>query len=435
METNQEVTAQGKILHRSGVTHNDPLKKINLGDADVLWNACQGAPWDVDANAEYLGDATYIDHNLGVLLTDVVGGEGSGEVAWYREYDLTKSIHVKGTFLAGQGSGGELISIFCQCFTVAFNESADTVFIETYSFTSDVYFAGDLLSDNSWRTFEIIYEYFTDDERYVTVLINGKHICKVNIGQVNFTYPFVGIFALNNGQNNAHRCRSFEARSAEPWLNVYTPHLGKFDGSLKFDGSAYLTVGNSDDWALGKGDFTIEMFMKQTSTNNGNTRLFSVGSYPNASISISIEGSFGSQVMYTWLDGNSVARNIPDFQDTWVHVAICRKDGVLYPFVNGQLLGEAPATENVTNNSDDLYIGKEENDGDTTFIGYITNFNWIKGTALYTTSFNPPIAPLFQNVNSKLMLKAQNLQPFSDYLKNYLINNTNVVWSDDRPFV
>lgn len=35
METNQEVTAQGRILHRSGVSRKDPLAKINLGDADI----------------------------------------------------------------------------------------------------------------------------------------------------------------------------------------------------------------------------------------------------------------------------------------------------------------------------------------------------------------------------------------------------------------
>lgn len=225
METNQEVTAQGKILHRSGVSRKDPLSKINLGDSDVLWNACQGAPWDVDNNSEYNGDVNYLDHNQGVRLTDVIGGEGFGEIDWFREYDLTKSIHIKGTFLSGAGSGGEYIAIFCQFFTVFFSEITNSVVVETSEYTSDSYYTAENLSDSTWRTYEVIYEYFTDSKRIITVLINGKHICKVDVGEAVYTYPFVGVVAEIDGLTNVHLCRSFEVRSAEPWLNVYTPHF------------------------------------------------------------------------------------------------------------------------------------------------------------------------------------------------------------------
>jgi hypothetical protein len=225
MENNQEVTAQGgKIGHRSGKSNRDPLRPVNIGDSKIFWNACQGAPWDVDPDANYDGDASYDNHNTGLILTPNSANQ-SGAVYWDRQYDLTKDIYLKGTFLAGLGTGGNNCGIYVCGVYVYFNDTDNSIYVETSGFTSDGYDSGDILGDTTWRTFEVIYEYKKSDVIYVTVLMNGKHICRVDIGGGYTTEPAVGVFANTATLTNIHYCKSFEVRSAIPWFSINVPKI------------------------------------------------------------------------------------------------------------------------------------------------------------------------------------------------------------------
>ena len=227
MENNQEVTAQGgRIGHRSGKSNRDPLLSVNIGAPKIFWNACQGAPSDAFSQ----GDASYDDHNTGLILTPNSANQ-SGTVYWNRPYDLTKDFYIKGTFLAGLGTGGNNCGIYFCGVYVYFNDTDNSIYVETSEFTSDGYVSGDILGDATWRTFEVIYEYKTSDVRYVTVLMNGKHICRVDIGGGYITDPNIGAFANTAVLTNIHYCKSFEVRSAIPWLTINVPKiLKKRDG-------------------------------------------------------------------------------------------------------------------------------------------------------------------------------------------------------------
>jgi len=227
MENNQEVTAQGgKIGHRSGKSNLDPLRPVNIGDSKIFWNACQGDPSHVDPSAHYNFDASYDNHNTGLLITTNSTNQ-YGEVEWYREYDLTKDLYLKGTFFSGLGTNGNYCGMYVCGFAVYFNELNNSIYVETSEFTSNNYYSGDNLGDTNWRTFEVIYEYKKSDVRYVTVLMNGKHICRVNIGGGYDTYPFAGVFAETVSLTNIHYCKSFEVRSAIPWLSINVPKTPK----------------------------------------------------------------------------------------------------------------------------------------------------------------------------------------------------------------
>lgn len=227
MENNQEVTAQGgRIGHRSGKSNRDPLLSVNIGAPKIFWNACQGAPSDAFSQ----GDASYDNHNTGLILTPNSANQ-SGTVYWNRPYDLTKDVYIKGTFLAGLGTGGNNCGIYFCGVYVYFNDTDNSIYLETSEFTSDGYVSGDILGDATWRTFEVIYEYKTSDVRYVTVLMNGKHICRVDIGGGYTTDANIGVFANTATLTNIHYCKSFEVRSAIPWLTINVPKiLKKRDG-------------------------------------------------------------------------------------------------------------------------------------------------------------------------------------------------------------
>ncbi len=173
-------------------------------------------------------------------------------------------------------------------------------------------------------------------------------------------------------------------------------------GSIAFNGTdQYVSLPGSTDWAVGTGDFTVEWFQYQTSFSSSWPRIFTVGAYP-ASIGVSIE----SGTMYVWLAGSwRLYASTGSISNQWVHFAVSRSGGTLRIFKNGTQLASGSDSSNVTNSSTPLYVGSEATNG-TYFGGLITNFHFVKGTALYTSAFTPS-GPITRVANTKLLLNAE----------------------------
>ena len=174
-------------------------------------------------------------------------------------------------------------------------------------------------------------------------------------------------------------------------------------GSISFNGTnQYVSVPGSSDWAVGTGDFTVEWFQYQTSFSSAWPRIFSVGSYPSTSIGVSIEGG----TIYVWLAGAGprLFASAGSISNQWVHFAVTRSGTTLRIFKNGVQLASGTNSTNVTNSSTPLYVGSEGTSG-TYFGGLITNFHFVKGTALYTSAFTPS-GPLSAVADTKLLLQA-----------------------------
>ncbi|MBM3718895.1 MAG: LamG domain-containing protein, partial [Actinobacteria bacterium] len=171
-------------------------------------------------------------------------------------------------------------------------------------------------------------------------------------------------------------------------------------GSVSFNGSnQYLSVPGSADWAVGTGDFTVEWFQYFQNTAGANARVFQVGSWPNASIGVSIEG----ETIYVWL-ASAWRLSVPSgtILNQWVHFAVTRSGTTLRVFKNGTEIGSGTNASNVTDSTTEFRIGAETY-FNAYFGGHISNFHFVKGTALYTAPFWPagPITPV---ANSKLLL-------------------------------
>ena len=174
-------------------------------------------------------------------------------------------------------------------------------------------------------------------------------------------------------------------------------------GSISLNGTnQYVSVPGSSDWAVGTGDFTVEWFQYQTSFSSAWPRIFSVGSYPSTSIGVSIEGG----TIYVWLAGAGprLFASAGSISNQWVHFAVTRSGTTLRIFKNGVQLASGTNSTNVTNSSTPLYVGSEGTSG-TYFGGLITNFHFVKGTALYTSAFTPS-GPLSAVADTKLLLQA-----------------------------
>jgi hypothetical protein len=156
--------------------------------------------------------------------------------------------------------------------------------------------------------------------------------------------------------------------------------------------NSFIDTPASSDWAVGTEDFTIEWFQYQTTTS-GFQRAFTVDDYNSIDIGVSVENA----TFYYW--NNSAVRynsSSATTTNTWYHWAVVRQSGITKIYRNGVLRGsQITDSNNITNIVDELTIGNE-NTASTlaAFIGYITNFRWIKGLAVYTGDFTVPTSAL-----------------------------------------
>jgi hypothetical protein len=199
------------------------------------------------------------------------------------------------------------------------------------------------------------------------------------------------------------------------------------------DSSSHFSVPNDVDFRLGTGDFTIEFFFYQTA-NGGVGRVFSIGSYPTASIAFSIQS--GSAVLY--LNGTDTTLGSIPSPGQFNHYAICRSGTTLRFFLNGVQLGSSiTSSDDFNNTTDVLRIGNEStiNFGTTYVGGYITNFRWVKGSALYTSTFVVPTVPLVAVSGTKLLLLAADVATVADDSSGLAktVTNNGGTWSGLHP--
>ena len=181
-------------------------------------------------------------------------------------------------------------------------------------------------------------------------------------------------------------------------------------GSLLFTASSTsgVSIPNDVDLRMGTGDFTIEWFQYQLASSGVYQRIFAIGTYPSTSIGVSQEGSDTSKDFIAWVPSGSVVGPKLNLVNTWVHFAVCRSGTTLRVFQNGTQLGTNVSTAtNFNDTTNVLRIGNESTTAvNTAFNGYITNFHWVKGTALYTANFTKPTKPITPVANTKLLLLA-----------------------------
>lgn len=211
--------------------------------------------------------------------------------------------------------------------------------------------------------------------------------------------------------------------------------ISPYGGSIFLlgDSSTNLSVPNDADFRFGTGDFTIEFFFYQTA-NGGVGRVFSIGSFPTASIAFSIQS--GSAVLY--LNGTDTTFGSIATPGQFNHYAICRSGTTLRFFLNGVQVGSSlSSTDDLNNTSDVLRIGNEStiNFGTTYVGGYITNFRWVKGSALYTSTFVVPTVPLMAVSGTKLLLLATDVATVTNDSSGLAkaVTNNGGTWSGLHP--
>jgi len=213
-----------------------------------------------------------------------------------------------------------------------------------------------------------------------------------------------------NGNTSVQRFNPFGTST------VYSTSV--IGGSGYFDGSGdYLDTPTSSAFAFGTGDFTSELWV-YLSRSNG-TIIYeprSSGQENNPSIAYGVVTSGKFEV----ITGSVQITSSSSFAIAqWHHVAIVRSGTTLTLWVNGTSQGTSTLSTNLTNN-DRIRVGDYFTAGSYPFQGYVSNLRVVKGTAVYTSAFTPPTAPLTAISGTSLLTNFTNGAIFDNAMMNDL---------------
>jgi hypothetical protein len=224
-------------------------------------------------------------------------------------------------------------------------------------------------------------------------------------------------------------------------INYTTPPVQFW--SNYFDGSGdYLSIPKNGALAS-PGDFTFEAWIYPTSTNTGTLCGFGVNQSNGYS---ALNWRITSTTMQTYWSTNGSSETLISggtiVQNVWQHVAATRSGTTIRLFLNGTQVGTGTV-------SGALYTGSASTGGANSytigsyfsssaaavfFTGYITNFRYINGTALYTSNFTPPTAPLTAIINTSVLTCQSNNFVDNSIVNSLLTANGNVSIQAFSPF-
>lgn len=216
------------------------------------------------------------------------------------------------------------------------------------------------------------------------------------------------VLLLHGNGNNAGQNNTFVDNSANNFAitrngnvtqGTFSPYGDNW--SYYFDGTGdYLQGPSNAAFIFGTGDFTLEYWTYPVSNTTGSMvdLRTNIAGADSVAYSDYLDGT-GKLGLYFGANVYLSTSTIPMAQ--WTYIAVTRSGTSLRVFINGTQDGST------VSNSQNLAggaprIGVNIN-GTGFFSGYISNVRVIKGTAVYTSNFTPPTAPLPVIPNTSLL--------------------------------
>lgn len=190
-------------------------------------------------------------------------------------------------------------------------------------------------------------------------------------------------------------------------------------GSAYFDGSGdYLTAPTDAAFQFGTGNFTIEAFVYNQGTSGSYPCIFENRTADASTTTGILLNQTPSGYLNMYYGGTNTTSSTPLPVNAWTHVAIVRNGSVLTLYQNGVSAGtQTGISGNLTDGV--ARIGMMSS-GSGAWIGYISNVRVNKGTAVYTSTFTPPTAPLTAISGTSLLLSATNSGIYDSTAKNVM---------------
>jgi hypothetical protein len=223
-------------------------------------------------------------------------------------------------------------------------------------------------------------------------------------------------FAITaNGTPSVQRFNPFGASQVE-YSAATIGGSGYFDGSVDS-----LVAPNNSVFAFGTGDFTIETWIYLNTTSPTYQGVVDNRPSGGASANAFLIYIAGGGTLYYFSNSTNILSSLIKI-NTWTHVAVTRSSGSLRLFINGTISGSAVSDSiNLTETS--FVVGNTYDSSGLN--GYMSNVRLVKGTAVYTSNFTPPTAPVTAISGTSLLLNMTN----GTIIDNAMQNNFETVGS------
>ena len=203
-----------------------------------------------------------------------------------------------------------------------------------------------------------------------------------------------------NGQNNTFTdsgsVGATITKNGDAIQGVSSPYGDNW--SNNFDESSSLSV--TDLTAPGT-TFTVEFWVYFNDPSNDG--LFQFTDTLGAGTTTDRPGLFldSTGQLKAYANGGNQGTGTTLVAGQWYHIAMVRASSTVNVYVDGTSVWNASETEDFSTHND-LNIGKLYSTG-YLLDGYLSNFRYVSGTAVYTANFTPPTAPLTAITNTELL--------------------------------
>ena len=229
--------------------------------------------------------------------------------------------------------------------------------------------------------------------------------------------------STNGAQNNTFLDSSTNnftvTRNGDTTQGSFNPYMPSGYWSGYFDGTGdYLTIADNAAFEFASGDLTAEAWIYITGYSSVSTSvIFAKNSdISNLGFYLLLSGttsSFTTISWYQYYSGTTAEISNGSFTfalNTWYHVAATKSGGNVRIFVNGtQVNTTAAFTQSQSNSAAPVSVGGQPYVSNNYFFtGYISSARLVKGTAVYTSAFTPPTAPLTAITNTSLLCLQDN---------------------------
>ena len=205
--------------------------------------------------------------------------------------------------------------------------------------------------------------------------------------------------------------------------------------SLDFDGSGdYLSIPDSSDFNIDGTNFTLECWFKadDLSGNQAIAGQWELAGGTDRNFDFYLVGSTLYFENCRGSTNYSVTTTVAANQ--WYHIAGVLDGTTLKLFVNGNLVGTTTVSGSANNSTANFGIGGYATGTADEFNGKISNLRFVKGTAVYTSSFRPPTEPLTNITNTKLLCCNNSSTTGSTVTPGTITANGDPTASTDSPF-
>jgi hypothetical protein len=292
----------------------------------------------------------------------------------------------------------------------------------------------------------------TDPEQQDTPKAFSVSVTVVVDPQFQYTTLLLQADGTNNGNNHTFLDSSNNnftiTRNGNATQGSFTP-FSPTGWSNYFDRSGdTLQFADNANLEIGSGDFTIEawVYLDQYSATYGGS-FYGVGicgkdneTTRSYAFQISTSGTSAytglNAVLFTGASAVQTGVNYSFQLNQWYHIAFARQSGTIRFFVNGQLIGSGSNSTSTNNGSQPFVVGAAGlyTGYEYFFPGYISNFRFVNGTAVYTASFTPSTTPL-TNIANTAVLTCQSNRFIDNSNNNFAITrNGNVSIQAFSPF-